>query len=91
MCIRDRTNYIKSIVTSECKMDMERKGVQSYPVSYTHLDVYKRQPMEKAQKQENKQSKKVEFIVIREFSGDKTMQAVSYTHLWHTTPNNGIT
>lgn len=30
--------------------------------------------MEKAQKQENKQRKKVKFIVIREFSGDKTMQ-----------------
>jgi len=30
--------------------------------------------MEKAQKQENKQCKKVKFIVIREFSGDKTMQ-----------------
>ena len=25
-----KTNYIKSIVTSECKMDMERKGIQSY-------------------------------------------------------------
>ena len=25
-----KTNYIKSIVTSECKMNMERKGVQSY-------------------------------------------------------------
>ena len=25
-----KTNYIKSIVTSECKMDKERKGVQSY-------------------------------------------------------------
>ena len=25
-----KTNYIKSIVTSECKMDMARKGVQSY-------------------------------------------------------------
>ena len=25
-----KTNYIKSIVTAECKMDMERKGVQSY-------------------------------------------------------------
>lgn len=25
-----KTNYIKSIVTSECKMDMERKSVQSY-------------------------------------------------------------
>ena len=25
-----KTNYIKSIVISECKMDMERKGVQSY-------------------------------------------------------------
>ena len=33
---------------------------------YTH--------MKKTQKQENKQSKKVKFIVIREFSGDKTMQ-----------------
>ena len=30
--------------------------------------------MEKTQKQENKQSKKVKFIVIREFSGDKTMR-----------------
>ena len=30
--------------------------------------------MEKTQKQENKLSKKVKFIVIREFSGDKTMQ-----------------
>ena len=30
--------------------------------------------MEKAQKQEYKQCKKVKFIVIREFSGDKTMQ-----------------
>ena len=30
--------------------------------------------MEKTQKQENKQSKKVKFIVVREFSGDKTMQ-----------------
>jgi len=25
-----KTNYIKSIVTSECRMDMERKGLQSY-------------------------------------------------------------
>ena len=25
-----KTNYIKSIVTAECKMDMERKGIQSY-------------------------------------------------------------
>lgn len=25
-----KTNYIKSIVTSECRMDMERKGIQSY-------------------------------------------------------------
>ncbi len=25
-----KTNYIKSIVTSECRMDVERKGVQSY-------------------------------------------------------------
>ena len=25
-----KANYIKSIVTSECKMDMERKGIQSY-------------------------------------------------------------
>ena len=25
-----KTNYIKSIVTAECKMDLERKGVQSY-------------------------------------------------------------
>lgn len=25
-----KTNYIKSIVTSECKMDMEHKGIQSY-------------------------------------------------------------
>ena len=25
-----KTNYIKSIVTSECKMDVERKGIQSY-------------------------------------------------------------
>lgn len=32
--------------------------------------------MEKNQKQENKQSKQVKFIVIREFSGDKTMQEV---------------
>ncbi len=30
--------------------------------------------MEKNQKQENKQSKKVKFIVVREFSGDKTMR-----------------
>ena len=30
--------------------------------------------MEKNQKQENKQSKKVKFIVVREFSDDKTMQ-----------------
>ena len=30
--------------------------------------------MEKTQKQENKQSKKVKFIVVREFLGDKTMQ-----------------
>ena len=30
--------------------------------------------MEKNQKQENKQVKKVKFIVVREFSGDKTMQ-----------------
>ena len=32
--------------------------------------------MGKAQKQENKQRKKVRCIVIREFSGDKTMQEV---------------
>ena len=25
-----KTNYIKSIVTSECQMDVERKGIQSY-------------------------------------------------------------
>ena len=30
--------------------------------------------MKKTQKQENKQSKKVKFIVVREFSGEKTMQ-----------------
>lgn len=30
--------------------------------------------MEKTQKQENKQNKKVKFIVAREFLGDKTMQ-----------------
>lgn len=30
--------------------------------------------MEKTQKQENKQGKKVKFIVVREFSGEKTMQ-----------------
>ena len=30
--------------------------------------------MEKTQKQENKQSKKVKFIVIQEVSGDKTMR-----------------
>ena len=30
--------------------------------------------MEKNQKQENKQGKKVKFIVVREFSGEKTMQ-----------------
>ena len=32
--------------------------------------------MEKSQKNGNKQRKEVEFIVIREFSGDKTMQEV---------------
>ena len=36
--------------------------------------------MEKTQKQENKQSKKVKFIVVREFSGDKTMQE-AFEHL----------
>ena len=25
-----KTNYIKSIITAECKMDLERKGIQSY-------------------------------------------------------------
>ena len=30
--------------------------------------------MEKSQNQENKQSKKVNFIVVRYFSGEKTMQ-----------------
>lgn len=30
--------------------------------------------MEKIKKQENKQNKKVQFIVVREFSGEKTMQ-----------------
>ena len=25
-----KTNYIKSIVTAEAKMDLERKGIQSY-------------------------------------------------------------
>ena len=30
-----KTNYIKSIVTSECKMDMERKGVQRYQSQLT--------------------------------------------------------
>ena len=30
--------------------------------------------MEKTQKQENKQRKKVKFSVVREFSGEKTMQ-----------------
>lgn len=32
--------------------------------------------MEKSQKNGNKQRKEVKFIVIREFSGDKTMQEV---------------
>lgn len=33
-----KTNYIKSIVTAECKMDMERKGVQSYQsLLYVHF------------------------------------------------------
>ena len=26
-----QTNYIKSIITSECEIDLERKGVQGYP------------------------------------------------------------
>jgi hypothetical protein len=30
--------------------------------------------MEKIKKQENKPSKKVQFIVVREFYGEKTMQ-----------------
>ena len=30
--------------------------------------------MEKTQKQESKQRKKVKFIVVREFSGEKTMR-----------------
>ena len=30
--------------------------------------------MEKTQMHENKQRKKVKFIVVREFSGEKTMQ-----------------
>ena len=30
--------------------------------------------MEKTQKQESKQRKKVKFIVVREFSGEKIMQ-----------------
>ena len=30
MSALSKTNYIKSIVTSECKMDLERKSVQSY-------------------------------------------------------------
>ena len=30
MAALPKTNYIKSIVTAECKMDLERKGVQSY-------------------------------------------------------------
>ena len=34
-----QTNYVKSIVTAQGKMDLERKGKQSYQgsVSYTHL------------------------------------------------------
>ena len=30
MSALSKTNYIKSIVTSECQMDVERKGIQSY-------------------------------------------------------------
>lgn len=47
-----KTNYIKSIVTAEAKMDLERKGVQSYQSQlyvrftslYDHTDgFYRRQ------------------------------------------------
>ena len=37
--------------------------------------------MEKTQKQENKQSKKVKFIVVREFSGEKTSRKPSNNSL----------
>lgn len=43
--------------------------------------------MEKNQKQENKQSKKVKFIVVREFSGDKTMREAFEQLICHVTCN----
>ena len=51
MCIRDRIKSIKSKITDLDKMKIEeqKKAVRSgydmdiIPVSYTHLDVYKRQ------------------------------------------------
>ena len=42
-----KTNYIKSIVTSECKMDMERKGVQSYAAAGSTAEKITAQRMEK--------------------------------------------
>ena len=41
MCIRDRSNSV--IVTSNLFTDLLSKLCKLFPVSYTHLDVYKRQ------------------------------------------------
>ena len=43
MCIRDRAQHVRGIDQRRCVPQIAR-AVEDDPVSYTHLDVYKRQP-----------------------------------------------
>ena len=57
MCIRDRSEYIQKTRSVICSPDqiVIGAGIQSLPVSYTHLDVYKRQDIEGAYTMINQQ------------------------------------
>ena len=58
------------------------------PVSYTHLDVYKRQPIYQTENQYSK-GVKVEFVYNYPRAKGKYIASVSYTHLT-TVSKNGI-
>ena len=80
MCIRDRLISIfkVSINPSSTSFTTPRGAM---PVSYTHLDVYKRQTFISAQTQDSMYEKKLHFkqdIDVRGMRGDAALQAVTY-------------
>ena len=76
MCIRDRFEAVKQSVTTRQAAEhygirVNRNGMACCPVSYTHLDVYKRQELKRTHQMEwvqrcNNIHNRAEEIILRE-------------------------